>query len=68
MVDMIGYSGIEVLVMVLLFGGAITFLVGLLLPVTPGLHGYKKQKPIMPVGAGLCLVGAILGMSFSVFW
>ncbi len=72
MSEIFGYSELEVLVMLLIGGGVIIFLVGLVLPVSssygPELRGYRRHKPVMPVGAWLCILGVILGFSFNIFW
>ncbi len=70
MSEILSYSELEVLVMLLIGGGIIIFLVGLIMPVLhthgPELRGLRREKPIMQVGVGLCTVGVILGLSLKI--
>ena len=72
MSEILSNSEMEVLVMLLIGGGVIIFLVGLILPVFsfhgPELRGIRRQKSVMPVGVGLCILGVILGLSWDVLW
>ncbi len=68
MSEILSNSEMEVLVMLLIGGGVIIFLIGLVQPYGTKLRGYRRQKPIMPVGAGMCTLGLILGLSWNILW
>ena len=69
--EILGYSELEVLVMVLMSGGVIVFLVGLFSPGTRSdgteLRGIKRTKVIIPLGIGLCTLGIVLGLVWNIF-
>ena len=70
MSEILSYSNLEILVMLLIGGGSIIFLVGLVMPISRSygaeMRGIRRKRPVMPVGFGLCTLGVILGLSFNI--
>ena len=70
MSEILSHSELEVLVMLLIGGGVMIFLVGLFMSISrfhgPDLRGRRRNKPIIPVGVGLCTLGVILGLSWNI--
>lgn len=68
--EILSYSQMETLVILLMMGGGILFLWGLgqILSRAPhvDLRGRGRPKPMAPLGIGLCALGLVLGISWHV--
>ncbi len=70
MSEILSFSELEILVMLLIGGGITIFLVGLVTPIFRShgadMRGVRRAKPMVPVGVGLCILGVALGLSWHI--
>jgi hypothetical protein len=68
--EILSFSQLEILVMLLIGGGVAMFLAGLATPLFRShgadMRGVRREKPMMPVGIGLCILGVVLSLSWDI--